>query len=234
MTAPYDPSLPARLGEALQRVGASSPDRDPRTRALLRFADATRRTIEEVVSTTASDDAIIEAAEHVERAARLLAGEPHGRGYDSPAESALTGDPRAFVDFSPMAGPLNPLSAPLRFEVAGDVVIGRGVFGEAFEGPPGCLHGGFVAAAFDELLGFVQALTGRPGMTGRLTVAYRSPTPLHRELRFEGRIERVDGRKMHTRGLLQAGDTLCAEAEGLFISVDPSRFATMLEQRRRS
>ena len=57
-------------------------------------------------------------------------------------------------------------------------------------------------------------------MTGRLTVHYRSPTPLHTELRFEGALDGVDGRKILTRGELWAGDVLCAEAEGLFISID--------------
>ena len=37
-------------------------------------------------------------------------------------------------------------------------------FGSAYEGPPGCVHGGFVAAAFDEVLGFVQSLGGQPGL----------------------------------------------------------------------
>ena len=44
-------------------------------------------------------------------------------------------------------------------------------FGSAYEGPPGCVHGGYVAAAFDEMLGFVQSLGGNPGMTARLTEA---------------------------------------------------------------
>ena len=38
-------------------------------------------------------------------------------------------------------------------------------FGSAYEGPPNSLHGGFVAATFDEVLGFVQSLGGNPGMT---------------------------------------------------------------------
>ena len=41
-------------------------------------------------------------------------------------------------------------------------------FGDAYEGPPGCVHGGFIAASFDEMLGFVAGATGKPGMTARL------------------------------------------------------------------
>ena len=54
-------------------------------------------------------------------------------------------------------------------------MVGTATFGAAYEGPPGCVHGGFVAAAFDEVLGSTQSLSGEPGMTGRLTVNYRSP-----------------------------------------------------------
>ena len=61
-------------------------------------------------------------------------------------------------------------------------------------------------------------------MTGTLTVRYRNPTPLHQELRFEGRLERVEGRKIFTTGTCRVGSTLTAEAEGIFISVDFERF----------
>lgn len=90
-----------------------------------------------------------------------------------------------------------------------------------------------MAAAFDEVLGSTQSLSGSPGMTGRLTVHYRKPTPLETELRFEGWLESVSGRKILTRGELYAGDVLCAEAEGLFISIDPSRFAELKQERDR-
>jgi acyl-coenzyme A thioesterase PaaI-like protein len=93
------------------------------------------------------------------------------------------------------------------------------------------VHGGIVAAAFDELLGMTQSLSGQPGMTGRLTVTYRLPTPLHRDLRFVGTLERVEGRKIFTRGRCFDGGTLTAEAEGLFIHVDFQRIAEMMTER---
>ena len=57
-------------------------------------------------------------------------------------------------------------------------------------------------------------------MTARLTIDYRSPTPLHTELRFDGRVIGVEGRKTFTEGTLHAGDRLCAESEGLFVAID--------------
>ena len=115
--------------------------------------------------------------------------------------------------------------------VEDDRVVGEGVFGDAYEGPPGCVHGGFIAGAFDEVLGFTMSFTGLIGMTGRLTVHYRQPTPLHRPLRFEGRVDRVDGRKIFTRASLHADGVLRAEAEGLFIAVDPLVFERLMEAR---
>lgn len=64
-------------------------------------------------------------------------------------------------------------------------------------------------------------------MTGRLVVHYRSPTPLHEPLRITGTFDRVEGRKIFTTGTLHAGSRLCAEAEGLFISIDFGRFAEL-------
>ena len=107
-------------------------------------------------------------------------------------------------------------------------------FGSAYEGPPGSVHGGVVAATFDEVLGMTQSLSGQPGMTGTLTVKYRRPTPLHRDLRFEGTLDRVDGRKIFTTGRCFDGDTLTAEAEGLFVRVDFEKIVAMMADRDRS
>jgi acyl-coenzyme A thioesterase PaaI-like protein len=121
---------------------------------------------------------------------------------------------------------MNPLSMPMAMGIDNEVgefgaVIGDAVFTEPYEGPPGHCHGGFIAAAFDEVLGMAQSLTGRPGMTGKLSITYRSPTPLHTQIRFKGWVEKVDGRKIFTRGTAHNGGTLCAEAEVLFLSMPP-------------
>jgi acyl-CoA thioesterase FadM len=68
-------------------------------------------------------------------------------------------------------------------------------------------------------------------MTGRLTIHYRSPTPLHEELTWEGEIARIEGRKIICTGRVHAGDRLCAEAEGLFVSVDFEKLKVMLDER---
>ena len=205
----------------------------PRRAALFRAAGAIRDVLHRMVQTSAPIGVIEAAADELEAAAGLFAPYDTKSMYEGYAESANAGEPFAFFDHSPMLGQANPLAPPIELWLDGDRIRGRATFGPAYEGPPGCVHGGYVAAAFDEVLGSTQSLSGSPGMTGRLTVHYRKPTPLQTELSFVGWIVEVDGRKIFTKGELRAGDVLCAEAEGLFISIDFSRFADMKAERDR-
>lgn len=184
-----------------------------------RLASVMRGVIEHLVVSDAPEDELREAADALERFAERLAGHPRRRKQLGYTEASTSGDVRGFFDFSPLIGLSNPISPPLELKVEGDTIRGRLRFGTAYEGPPGCAHGGCIAAVFDELLGYTQSLTQHPGMTGTLTVRYRVPTPLHTDLRCEGRVERVAGRKIFCVGRLFAGDTLYAEAEGIFLSM---------------
>jgi len=198
-----------------------------------RLAAAGREVIERLVATTAPEDVLHRAADLLQEASALLGEWPQGRLYEGYAESANSGDPHAFFDHSPVQGVSNPLAPPIRLEVGDDgVVRGYVRFGSAYEGPPSSVHGGYVAAAFDEVLGVAQSLGGSPGMTGTLTIRYRKPTPLHADLRFESRLEWQEGRKIFCTGELYAGELLCAEAEGIFISVDIARMAELMAKRQ--
>ena len=144
-----------------------------------------------------------------------------------------------FVDRSPIIGTMNALAAPMEVQVvsgAGEspVVEGHVTFPGAYQGPPGCVHGGFIAAYFDEVLGVVQALSGQPGMTANLSVNYRSPTPLHRPLVFRARIVSVEGRKIKTEGTLHHGETLCAEATAVFVSMSAELLERLIKIRQAS
>ncbi len=201
--------------------------------AIHRLAEGLRETIEVLMDSDASPEELNEVAGLVEDVARRLEDGPRGRALWGFAETSNSGDAAAGFDNSPLVGPGNPIAPPLYLRVEEDRVIGTAYYRRQYEGPPDHVHGGIVSASFDELLGMVQSLTGNPGMTGRLTIHYRSPTPLFRELRFEGWVENVEGRKIFTRGTLHDGETLCAEAEALFISVDFSRLRAIAAERRR-
>jgi len=227
------PNAPASGGWAARIQELRGIEPSPRRVALFRVADAIRDVLHRMVQTSAPIEVIEAAAAEVEAAAKRFSGHTNKSMYEGFAEAANAGEPFGLFDHSPMLGQANPLAPPIRLWLEGDRILGTATFGAAYEGPPGCVHGGYVAAAFDEVLGATQSLSGSPGMTGRLTVHYRKPTPLETELRFEGWIESVAGRKILTKGELRAGDVLCAEAEGLFISIDFTRFANMKAERDR-
>lgn len=197
-----------------------------------RLATAMRLVIERLVPSDAPEPELARAAEALERYAETLATHPRLRYAHGFSEAANAGDVGAFFDQSPMIGLANPLAPPIVIAQTGKLrARGEVTFGSAYEGPPGCVHGGFVAAAFDEVLGFVQSLGGAPGMTGTLTIRYRTPTPLHQRLHFDVELARTEGRKIFTVGRVTAGERLCAEAEGIFISVDPERIGRLVEAR---
>lgn len=215
-------------------LAARDGDVAPRRRELRRLADAARLLIERLVGTGAPDAVITETAAELEGVAERFAGSGPKSVYDGFAEAAMAGgDPSAFFDHSPLIGRANPLAPPITLEVVEGMIRGTATFGSAYEGPPGCVHGGYVAAAFDEVLGSAQTLSGSPGMTGTLTIRYRKPTPLHTELRFEGEFDRTEGRKVFTVGRVYADDVLTAEAEGIFVSIPPERFRELKEARDR-
>jgi len=195
--------------------------------AQLRLAAAIRRVnnlLQEAELPGAELDAAARAAEDLAESLARQHGAAVHWGF---AEASTAGDTHAHFDRSPVIGLGNAIAPPLALDIEGDSVRGRVTFGGAYEGPPGHVHGGWIAAVFDELLGMTQSLSGSHGMTGTLTVRYRRPTPLHIPLDLRGLVDRVEGRKIFTLGTLTAGETLCAEAEGIFISVGEEAFAAL-------
>ena len=75
-------------------------------------------------------------------------------------------------------------------------------------------------AVVDEALGGACWMSGLPVLTGKITIQYRKPVPLHQPCRVEGFVVHIAGRKVTARGQLFGPDGLCAEAEGLFIQQD--------------
>jgi len=212
----------------------SFPDDHPDS-ARLRLAEALRPLITMTVSGTPDDDALDAVAEAVERlGAGLVAGAGTDRRMRQPPDTD-----RPTVEYfptSPIAGILNPIAPPVRLEVVdgedGDPSEIRATawFDYPYEGPPSCVHGGVIAATFDEILGAANMVSGNPGMTGTLTVRYRKPTPLRTALRLEARFLERDGRKIHTWAGMYHGDVLTAEADGLFIEVMPRQMLAIAEQ----
>jgi acyl-coenzyme A thioesterase PaaI-like protein len=203
-----------------------------------RLAAAMRLVIERLTTSDAPEEELAVVAARLEDYAERLADHPQRDRYDGFAEAAVA-DPAeakksmggAHFDFSPLIGQSNPLAPPIVITSDEQGVRGEATFGSAYEGPPGCVHGGCIAAAFDEVLGYTQTFTGQPGMTGTLETFYRSPTPLHTPLVFHSQVESISGRKVICRGTLHDGDRLCAEARAIFISLREGKMAGLVDER---
>jgi acyl-coenzyme A thioesterase PaaI-like protein len=114
------------------------------------------------------------------------------------------------------------------FRRAGDsCLVGRAWFGPETEGPPGHAHGGSVAAAMDEALGAVAYMEGHPVVVARLTVDFRAMVPIGIDATFETWVERVEGRKIHTRGrLVSPAGVLLAEGHAICVKLGDQHIET--------
>jgi hypothetical protein len=54
-------------------------------------------------------------------------------------------------------------------------------------------------------------------------VNYRNITPIETKLAIEARFDSEEGRKRVLTGTIRNGDTLCADAEGLFVALRPGQ-----------
>jgi acyl-coenzyme A thioesterase PaaI-like protein len=97
-------------------------------------------------------------------------------------------------------------------------------FGRFYLGGNGAVHGGAIPLVFDELMGRLANTGGRPpSRTAYLHVNYRNITPIETRLVIEARFESEEGRKRILTGTIRDGDTLCADAEGLFVALRPGQ-----------
>ncbi len=145
----------------------------------------------------------------------------HTLVHQGHAAADTTLEPSEFFPYSPLAGRLNPISPPVRMwratgESEGEV-HGDAVFRSAFNGPPGSVHGGVIAAVFDDLMGAAAVVNDLGAFTGTLSVVYRSPTPLEEKVEMRAWVTGSERRKVFIEGELRHGDTLCASATGIFI-----------------
>jgi acyl-coenzyme A thioesterase PaaI-like protein len=213
---------PARLERALAHDHGLPPGH---ARAQIGAVDQARRVIDGLRVSTAPPAVHDRVAALLAEAADLLAPHRHPGPYVQ-AGLVLDGavptlrsdhDPHAMFPYSPICGWLNPLAVPATWRREGDGGVGTVRMPAAGNGPQGMVHGGIIAAIFDELLGTVAAMHGLAGFTGTLTVRYRNPTPIEAELDLAADVDRVEGRKTFVRGTIHHDGVLCAEAEAIFV-----------------
>lgn len=94
------------------------------------------------------------------------------------------------------------------------------------QGSPGLAHGGVLASALDEALGYLLAVLHQPAVTGRLEVDYLRPVPVGSVIVIKAECVGVVGRKIYTRAVGRVDDRDVIRAQGLFVAVSAQHFTT--------
>jgi hypothetical protein len=151
-------------------------------------------------------DAMLEKFTEWER--ELLAAAPKD---NAPRIGDIDDDPRrVYLNHATDIGAYNPCFPEYRFDyLNADDAGGRVVFPLVYEGPPGLVHGGFLAVFFDCVIQHQSCVTGLSGKTRSLTVTFRRPTPVLTELRFDIVRSQVERGIASTARLLLDDDVLC-------------------------
>lgn len=122
-----------------------------------------------------------------------------------------------------VCGLANPFGLQLRFYDSNDgEVTAEYTVPEHFQGYPGVVHGGIVAAMLDEVCGRVHMGGDPPRFmyTARLDIRYRRNVPVGQPLRLIGKAGRSRGRTATSTGQLLGPDgSVLAEAEALLVDV---------------
>lgn len=195
-------------------------------RAHLRLTRALRRVIEANARVRLDADGAVDelVAMADELADRLEARAGDGRYHVADGPDAILDDPGRAMAVNPVIGRCSPIAPPVDMTLRGGEVRGTARLGQAYVGPPGRVHGGWVCALLDQVLGFACVADGNPSFTATITVHLRKATPLDTELELSGRVTDVSGRRVTAWGAIHAAGELTAEAEGLFVRI-PDDFA---------
>ncbi|HJP15368.1 MAG TPA: PaaI family thioesterase [Acidimicrobiales bacterium] len=198
-----------------------------------RIAHKVRALIRELHTRVSSEEALQRIETLLDEAQMLLEGPTRIKWYevDVDTDEETTHQLREeHRDYSLFRGESNPLAPPIiiskdKNSEGEEVVVGEVSFDQTREGPPRAVHGGMIAAVFDDVLSGVLSSAGATGsVTGKLTIRYRRPTPIDTDLRFEAWIDHQQGRRLTAQAHCLANGEVTAEAEALFVRIDMKDF----------
>lgn len=144
----------------------------------------------------------------------------------------VASDGRVYLDHSRDIGDYNPCFPEYTITVEGDRASGTVNFPTAYEGPPGIVHGGFLALLFDCVVQHHNCDVGVAGKTTSLALRFRRPAPLLTELRFEV-VRSVDGGRITSTAQLTHDGALLAEAEVRAVAGDRANLPEVSTRRPR-
>ncbi|GMU78880.1 MAG: aromatic compound degradation protein PaaI [Acidimicrobiia bacterium] len=137
---------------------------------------------------------------------------------------------RVYLDHSRDVGDYNPCFPVYALRCADDRAEGAVTFPVCYEGPPGIVHGGFLALFFDCVLQQLNCDLGLTGKTTRLNVRFRRPTPLLTPLRVAAE-RSVSEDRIHSEARLLHGDELLCSTEMSAVVGDRARLPAVSPRR---
>ena len=212
---------------AMDDVGTDDAVIGPVRQSKRSLAVALRSLVTDVVDKDLEESVALDLLAGIENLRERAIGPRRPRYYEQ-AMGETAKD--SFIDFSAISGLAHPFAIPMLIEDAADpdgapCIRARVTIGLAHEGPPHGVHGGVMAALFDELLGHAQQVHRTLALTASLTIRYRSITPIEEQLEFFAQVTHGTGRRWNGRATCTAGDKVTAEAEALFIAFDLNSIA---------
>ena len=194
-------------------------------RARQRLASATRVLNEKLISTDIDPDLAAALTEKIEGLVAQLSQAQQVDGLVDMAKRAERGTiDDVMGELVSVGGRSHPCSPELFWQEASNRITGTVRFNQAFEGPPGHVHGGWVAGVLDHIMGMTHVRTGHPGMTGGLSVRYLKPTPLNQLIEISAEATELDDKRTEVKGTMRCGETTTATAEAIFVRVDREKF----------
>jgi acyl-coenzyme A thioesterase PaaI-like protein len=190
---------------------------DPRWQAHREMAASIRALMERCVRTQAGKETLEQVSELVSQATALLPDGPTAK--DSFADGSYFDEPLQWIDRGAMAGACNPIAPPMKIRPEGDAAVCDLTLNESYVGAPGMLHGGVIAACFDQVCGYCAISQGYMGVTAQLKIQYIKPVHLYTELRFEARVSKREERRVTVKGSCFRDGKLLASAQGIFVKI---------------
>jgi uncharacterized protein (TIGR00369 family) len=128
-----------------------------------------------------------------------------------------------------VCGRKNPVGLYMRFHDNGESEVVSGfTVPEHYQGYPGIVHGGVVAAMLDEVVARVSMI-GDPHhfmMSVKLAILYRHPVPVSTPLKIIGKIVRLRGRLGKAEGKIYLPDGILACEAAMTLADIPEEMLT--------
>ena len=196
-------------------------------------AGALRRLASQLLSLEHPNPAVDDIVERIE-------------GWERELAAAVTPDPtprigedgsdtqRVYLAHAFDIGAFNPAFPEYEFDrIDVESAEGRVTFPVVYEGPPGLVHGGFLAVFFDCVIQHQNCATALSGKTRSLNVKFRRPTPLLTELRFDI-VRTEEDRGVTSTARLSLGDEVLCIGEATTLALSPDKLTGFNFGKRRA